>query len=312
MIHVLILARDATIYLPFVERDTGVGVTVHACEDVAMAMGVVGRCQVILGQPDLVARVLAHAKRLEWVQSTFAGVDALCRPGLRRDYRLTGVKGLFGSLMSEYVFGYILAMERQVVRVAQNQGRHVWQPLACRSLRGMTLGVCGLGSIGRHVARTGATFGMEVVGYRRCDAPVQGVDRLYSGEGFFDFLGAADYVVALLPATPKTHHLFDKAAFSAMKPSAIFMNAGRGGTVRESDLIAALRRREIAGAVLDVFEEEPLNAESPLWDMEGVMITPHISAFSFPEEIAGIFLRNLSAFTAGRPLAYGVDFSRGY
>lgn len=312
MTHVLILARDARVYLPLV-RDAGLAdVVLYACETVQEARAVVAGCEVIFGQPDMVARVLARAQRLRWVQSTFAGVDALCRQGLRTDYLLTGVKGIFGSLMSEYVFGAILALERKAVTVRANQQARAWVPLPYRSLRGLTLGVCGLGSIGGHVAGTGTHFGMRVIGYRRRQGGVEGVTQVFSGPAFFDFLAQCDYVVSVLPATPATRHLFCAAAFSAMKPSAVFINVGRGSTVCEADLIDALENRVIAGAVLDVFEKEPLDRTSPLWGMENVSITPHTAAFSFPEAIAGIFCRNFSAYRAGNKPEYPVDFERGY
>ena len=161
---------------------------IHACEEVDEGRKVVARCEVILGQPDMVAQVLSHAQTLTWVQSTFAGVDALCGKGLRTDYLLTGVKGIFGPLMSEYVFGYILAMERRMFAVRANQQRKAWAPLSYRSVRGLTLGVCGLGSIGGHVARTGRHFGMRVMGYRRSGGACDAVDQLFSGDGFKPFL----------------------------------------------------------------------------------------------------------------------------
>ncbi|WP_300670035.1 D-2-hydroxyacid dehydrogenase [Desulfoluna sp.] len=312
MTHGLILARDARVYLPLVEAAGLPDLTLHACETVAEARKVAGRCEVILGQPDRVAQVLADASRLVWVQSTFAGVDALCREGLRKDYLLTGVKGVFGPLMSEYVFGYILARERNLFAVRENQQARVWAPLAYRGLRDLTLGVCGLGSIGEHVARTGHHFGMRVHGYRRSGGECEGVAQVFPQGQFYDFLSSCDYVVSVLPATPSTHHLFNVEAFSAMKTSAVFMNVGRGSTVCEPDLSDALERRDLAGAVLDVFEEEPLSRESPLWTMPGVVVTPHISAMSFPEEIAGIFCRNFLALRRGEPLDGCVDFHRGY
>ena len=312
MTHIMILARDALVYRPLVAAAGLSDVVLHACETVAEAMEIVGGCEVILGQPDMVARVLPEARKLVWVQSTFAGVDALCAPGLRRDYLLTGVKGIFGPLMSEYVFGYILARERKVFDVRAHQLQKAWRPLSYRSLRGMTLGVCGLGSIGAHVAETGHHFGMKVVGYRRSPKSFSGVDHLYSGDAFHGFLARCDYVVSVLPATPATRHLFDRNAFSAMKPSSVFMNVGRGSTVCEADLFNALAERQIAGAVLDVFEEEPLSPESPLWTSDQVVVTPHIAACSFPEEVAGIFIRNVEAWQKGSALSYPVDFEQGY
>ena len=308
----MVLARDAETYASLLEGKLPEAVTLTVCSRVRDAKSLVGACEVILGQPDLVRWILDDAKRLKWVQSTFAGVDALCQPQFRKNYRLTGLKGIFGPLMSEYVMGHIIAWERRLFDVRENQRQKAWEPFESRSLKDLTIGLLGLGSIGEHVAKTAACFGMRSIGYRRSGRPSSAVEKVFNGDGFHDFLGDSDYVVSTLPATPETKHLVNADAFAAMKRSGVFINAGRGSTLCEADLISALERKEIAGAVLDVFEKEPLPAESPLWEMEEVVITPHTAAISYPKDIVGIFLKNLSAYLAGESLSHEVDLGRGY
>lgn len=270
------------------------------------------RCNLMLGQPAMVAELLGEAPALEWVQSTFAGVDALLQPALPRNYILTGVKDVFDSQMSEYVFGWILALERRLFELHRQQRQRVWQALPYRGLTGITIGVAGLGSIGCHIAAMAASFGMRVLGYRRSAADVAGVERVYASGELHAFLTQLDYLVITLPATPETTHLFDGDTFRAMKGDAMLINVGRGRVVAQDDLVRALRDGRIRGAVLDVFESEPLPDDSPLWDMPNVYITPHVAGESRPEDIIRIFSENYARFMARRPLEHVIDFDRGY
>ena len=267
---------------------------------------------IILGEPDRVAAALPHATRLRWVQSTFAGVDALCLPHQPRNYILTGVKGIFGPLIAEYVFAQILSLERDLEGMRADQQARVWRQRRFRRLGELTLGLCGLGDIGRHLARTAVPFGMRVVAYKRTPDRIPPVECIYSGKEWEPFLGRADYLVLSLPQTPATTHLIDARALAMMKPSAVLINVGRGSAVAQNDLIDALGRGVIRGAVLDVFEDEPLPLESPLWDLPNVIITPHIAGISYAEGIVPIFLENYRRYRRGAPLNYRIDFNRGY
>ena len=269
-------------------------------------------CEIILGEPSRIAPVLDAARNVKWVQSTYAGIEALVTPPKRTDYILTGVKGIFGPLMSEYVFAYILAMERHLFETRENQERRRWQDMPYRSLTGTLIGICGLGSIGRHIALTARCFGMKVWGLKRSKEAVPGVDRVFTLSEIAEFLARPDYIVITLPQTPETFYLFDEEAFQAMSPSAVLINVGRGTLVSEDALIRALKEKRIRGAVLDVFEEEPLRKESPLWGLPELFITPHNSAYSFAQDIVNIFAENYRRFVAGQPLRYAVDFDRGY
>lgn len=272
----------------------------------------IAECNIVLGEPAMVAGMLHRAKRLEWVQSTFAGVEIFCQEGLRRDYTLTGVKGIHDPLISEYVVAYILALERHLFETKDNQIAGTWTEMPYRSLKGLTLGICGFGSIGRHLAKTGRYFGMRVLAYKRTPEKSSAVDKIYTGELLEEFIGLVDYLVLILPNTPATTGLINQHTLRRMKPSAVLINVGRGNAVVEKDLADALENKRLRAAILDVFEKEPLPPESPLWNLPNVFITPHNAAFSFPEDVAGIFCKNYLQFYAGKRLDYIVDFTRGY
>jgi len=310
--RLLILSKNSAEYADLIEKHDFSGLEFMDCNRAGDAKNHAENCNIILGEPDRIAPVLDVAENLQWIQSTYAGVEALITPSQRTDYLLTGVKDLFGPLMSEYVFAYILALERNIFQTYENQKNRLWQDMPYKSLKGSLLGICGLGSIGRHIALTAKRFGMDVWGYKRSNEEVPGIDRLFTQTDFREFLAHPDYIVITLPRTPESFHLFDYASFQAMKKSAVLINVGRGPVVSESALVQALEEKLILGAVLDVFEEEPLPKDSNLWGLPNVIITPHNSAYSFPEEIVNIFVENYRLFVTGEPLKYVVDFDRGY
>lgn len=308
----LILSHDAEDYGQRLQQRGLTGLDVQVATSVAAAEPLIGGAEIVLGNPSWVASVLPSAHSLAWVQSTFAGVAPLCQPGLRRDYQLTGVRDVFGPLMSEYVFLHVLAQERQLAATWQAQARAQWQSMSYRGLSGLTLGVCGLGSIGRHIAGTARHFGMRVLGYRQHAGDSDAVDRVYRGGQLHDFLEALDYLVLVLPQTSRTHHLIDAAALATLRPDATLINVGRGDAVDEAALVAALTGGELRHAILDVFEQEPLPTDSPLWQLPNVTLTPHNSARSFPADIAALFVENYRRYCRAEPLNHMVDFDQGY
>ena len=310
--RLLILSRSAAVYAGLIKDLRLPDLEMAACKTAAEASAHLDRCTIILGEPSRIARVVEGAKVLKWVQSTFAGVEELLRPGARSDYILTGVKDVFGPFMSEYVVGYLLALERHFFTAYRNQQDRTWRRLPYKSLRGRLIGICGLGSIGRHLARTAEHFGLRIWGYKRTAETVPEVERVFTGSEFDEFLSQPDYIVNTLPSTPTTIRLFDEAAFRAMKTTAVLINIGRGDAVVEEALIRALQQGLIGGAVLDVFEQEPLPEDSPLWTLPHVVITPHNSGFSFPGDIVALFAENYRRFSKGESLLYRVDFERGY
>jgi len=312
MNHLLVHATDPDTFCELLRQCDLPELEIICAADAAMARDAIRNCNIVLGEPPMIAGILDQAQSLEWVQSTFAGVEQFCAPGLRRDYILTGVKGVHGPLMSEYVFAYILAIERHLFETKKNQESGMWVDIPYRSLRGVTLGICGLGSVGKHLAQTASYFGMRVLGYKRTPAETPFVERVYTGASFHEFLAELDYLVLVLPNTPETNGLINMDTIKQMKPSAIIINGGRDNAVNESDLVTALSKRMIRGAVLDVFKQEPLPAGSPLWALADLFITPHNAAFSFPRDIVEIFRENYQRFIEKKPLMYKIDFERGY
>lgn len=312
MNRLLILATDVAKYTSLIEAENlpKLEILEHGAQ--ASTRDLAADCNIILGGPSKVAEVLAGAAALEWVQSTWAGVDILCQQSLRRDYVLTGVKGVFGPLISEYVMAYLFAFERHLFTMRSNQLQRLWKPLEYRPSQEITLGIIGLGSIGAHLARTASQLGIRVIGLNRSGNSCAHVEKVYTQDDSAGFYEEPDYVVVTLPDTPRTRHFINADSLDMMKPSAVLMNVGRGSLVNESDLVAALQTGVIGGAVLDVFENEPLAQNSPLWELPNVYITPHTAATSFPEEIVGIFVENYQRFMDGQPLSHIIDFDLGY
>jgi phosphoglycerate dehydrogenase-like enzyme len=308
----LILAADAAKYSALIESADLPLLEICAAGNVADARVIGAGCNVVLGDPPLLSEVLESIEPLEWVQSSWAGVDQLCKPRLRRDYVLTGAKGIFGAPISEYVMSYLFALERRLFSMRSNQLEKRWLPFPYRPAQEIKLGIIGLGSIGRHLARAAAHFGIQVTGLNHSGRPCENVERTYTAVAMAGFLGQLDYVVLTLPDTPKTRHFVNADVLEMMKPSAVLMNVGRGSLIDEDDLIHALGEGVIGGAVLDVFTCEPLADDSPLWQLPNVYLTPHNAAVSFPEDIAGIFIENYRRFLQQQPLLHVVNFELGY
>jgi len=255
---------------------------------------------------------LPMARRLRWVQVMGAGVNAFLDTPFPPKVVLTRVEGVFGPWMAEYVFGWLLWASQRTEPLRAVQRLRRWEPMTPFLLRGRTLGIVGMGSVGRVIASVGRAFQMRVLGLSRTGHRVPEVDRVYRRPAFHEFLAASDYVVLVAPLTPETRGMLGEPELHAMKPEAWLVNLGRGSLIQEPTLVRALQERWIAGAVLDVFSEEPLPTEHPFWGMPNVVVTPHISGPSLPEEIAPIFNENLRRFLSGRPLRGRVDIRRGY
>ena len=307
----LILASDAEAYLPFLQGLAARGVELAVADTVDAALDVYCGQTVVLGQPDLVAAALTEMPSVRWVQSSWAGVTPLLDLG-RSDYMLTGVKDTFGAQMAEYVLSYVLANELKVFERLGRQANHNWWDEPSGTLKGKTLGIMGTGSIGCYIAKVAQTFGMHIIGFSRNGAAVEGFDRVFAANQLGVFLAEPDYLVCVLPDTPGTRHLLDATAFRAMKNQCYLVNVGRGSLIDEKDLAAALVKGELAGAVLDVFQDEPLPQDSPLWNAPGLIVTAHIAATSWPEDIAAIFRENYMRYIEGEPLKYRIDFEQGY
>lgn len=253
-----------------------------------------------------------RARRLRWIQSMGAGVEDLVEAHVPASVRITRVVDQFGPPIAEYVFAELLARVRRLDHARALQRAHRWAPFYPGSLAGQTLGVAGLGSIGQEIVRKARAFDMRVWGLSRTAGHAGEVDRHFGPDAWVEFASAVDVLVLALPLTPSTRHVVDARVLGAMSAESLLVNVGRGALVREADLIEALSRGHPGGAILDVFETEPLPPESPLWDMPGVTITPHISGPSRTEPVVAWFLANLERFLAGRALLGEVDRARGY
>jgi phosphoglycerate dehydrogenase-like enzyme len=308
----LILSRDSDAYLQILSQAMLPGLSIFAHEDVEKALRIGADCDLLFGEPSLVSEVINHLLKVRWVQSTWAGVEPLFSPDLRRDYILTNARNVYGSLMSEYVFGYLLSIERKILTRWMLQQQVVWDETPSSTLRGKLLGLLGVGTIGACLAKTAHHFGMHVHGYTRQSETCPDIDRFYHPGNLRDFATGLDYLVCTLPGTPHTIQLIDENFLSYLPETAWFVNVGRGSVVDESALVAALRQGRLAGAVLDVFLEEPLAPDHPLWQTPNTLITAHTAATNYPPDIAGLFIENYKRLVKSEPLLYQVDFKEQY
>jgi phosphoglycerate dehydrogenase-like enzyme len=312
MHKLLILSRHADAYLLLIQAANLPGLNIRATSDTEEALASGTDCEIVLGEPSLVSKVILRIPGLRWVQSTWAGVEPLLDPLLRRDYVLTNARGVFGGLMSEFVFAYLLAHERRILQRHASQAAGQWDKTPPGTLRGKKIGLMGVGSIGACLARTAKHFGMTVSGYTRASETCADVDVYYHHKDLMAFAADLDYLVCVLPNTADTRRIVDAALLDALPAHAIFVNVGRGSAVDEAALAEALWTGQIAGAVLDVFQEEPLPPGHILWRTPNVRITAHTAALSYPEDIAQIFLDNYRLLLQGEALRYQVDFESGY
>ncbi|WP_375055887.1 D-2-hydroxyacid dehydrogenase [Zobellella sp. DQSA1] len=308
----LLLSQDNAEYHALLKQAYLPGLTILAPREETEIQATLTRADILLGEPARIKARLRDARALKWAQSTYAGVDLLLGPGSRQDYMLTNVRGIFGPLISEYVFGHLLSIRRHLRHYREQQRHHDWQPIPYQSIHGKTMLILGTGSIGQHIAATARHFGMEVLGISRAGREAAGFDRTYQVQALNKVLPRADVVVSVLPSTPETRGLFNAERLSHIKPGGIFFNVGRGDAVDETALVQALRNGRIGAAVLDVFATEPLPTDSPLWDMPNVVITPHNAGYSFPDQIVTRFSRNYLKYIEGKPMEGLVNFDLGY
>jgi phosphoglycerate dehydrogenase-like enzyme len=290
-------------------------------------------------------RLLARAPRLRWVHSASAGVERVLTPASReRGLVITNARGVFSRPIAEYVMLMILAVSRRLPQLLELQRERTWQPLEGVELRDVTVGIVGLGSIGRAVGALATAFGCRVIATRRrveegstTHASAQAgrepaapgssgldteespperlvLDRVLGPDQLPDLLGASDFVVLAAPLTPETESMIGDAALAAMKASGWLINVARGRLVDERALVRALRDGTIGGAVLDAFREEPLPASSPFYDLPNAIVTPHTSWSSARvlDRSVDLFAENLRRYAAGEPLLNVVDPSVGY
>lgn len=271
----------------------------------------------LLADPDLAATVVERCVGLTWLQSTWAGITPLSRVS-KRDYTLTGLKGIFDEPMREYVAAYLLYFSRRINEFHPRIGtpaappRPRWQPPEIDTLSGKTLGVLGAGSIGAALIPLARCFGMRITGLTRSGTSEHEYDQVYSPEERLAFARALDYLVCLLPDTPATRGFIDNTLLASLPKHAVLINAGRGAVVDDEALLAMLDRDHLQGAVLDVFQEEPLPESHPYWDHPRVWVTQHTAALSAPERVARVFMDNYQRWRQQSPLFGVIDLDRGY
>jgi phosphoglycerate dehydrogenase-like enzyme len=253
--------------------------------------------------------------KLRWVQALTAGVEGwLALPDLPSSLALTCARGTHRESMAENILGALFHLTKPYTAIVEDQRHSRWTRRVATPLAGKTLGILGLGAIGQQVAQIATMIGMRVVGTKRRAEALPGVAHVLPPERTDEVLAQSDFVLLLLPATPSTDSFMNARRIAQMKPTAWVLNFGRGHLIADADLIAAVQSKAIAGAVLDVFRQEPLPAEHPFWQTDGIIVLPHIGG-GHPERdkaVAQLFVENLAHFLDGRPLSQVVDRAAGY
>lgn len=259
--------------------------------------------------------LLPKIEKLRWVQALTAGVEGwLALPDLPQGLILTSARGTHRESMAENILGALFHLTKPYAAIVQDQKQSKWVRRVATPLAGQTLGILGLGAIGQQVAHIAGTIGMRVIGTKRRAEPLPHLDAVLPPERTDDVLAQSDFVLLLLPATTETENFINAQRLARMKPTAWLLNFGRGHLIADADLIAAVKAKQIAGAVLDVFRQEPLPSDHPFWTTEGVIVLPHIGG-GHPQRdkaVARLFVDNLRRFLDGEPLKEVVDRTAGY
>jgi phosphoglycerate dehydrogenase-like enzyme len=260
--------------------------------------------------------LLSRAPRLRWIQSSSSGIGQWVRRlGLvGSNVTVTNAAGIHATPLAEFVVFAMLYFAKRWPRMVEEQRAHHWERCATDSLQGKTLGIIGLGNVGRRVARVAKPFGMRIIGIRRSGNGDAVADRVYTPDQLETVLRESDYLVLSVPLISETETLLGASQLATLKPSAVLINIARGAVIDEAALVEALRSGRLAGAALDVASHEPLEADSPLWDMPNVLITPHSmsTAFDENERLVDLFCENLRRYLDGQPLRNEFNKSRGY
>jgi len=309
------LSKDMLARVATIAPDMDVLVT-HNSQEVEAALD--GIEIAAMGFP---SELLPRASKLRWMQQWSSGVDWLMRQpeAVEMSFVLTNTSGIHRVQISEHIFAFLLAFARELHRAIRFQDRCEWvsqnQHRGVFELDGKTMLLIGVGAVGERTAKVARAFGMRVLGVRRSASErVPNVEAMFGPDQLLDVLPAADYVVITAPLTHETQGLIGEQELRAMRPAAYLVNVGRGGLIQQDVLIRALQEGWIAGAGLDVFEDEPLPEGSPLWTMDNVIVTSHYAGITpyYDERAMAIFLDNLRRYRAGEPLRNIVDKKLGY
>ncbi len=269
------------------------------------------------GSRDLLRSVYLTSPHVRWVHSRSAGLDNVLFPELvSSSVPLTNGSGVFSQALGEFALAMALFFAKDFPRMLRNQRARRWEQFDVDEIAGQTVGIVGYGDIGRAVATRLHAMGMKVLALKRHPpaAPDLLVDRFYRPSELLDMLAECDYVVASAPLTTETRHMLSDAQFAAMKPSAVVINVGRGPVIDQMALVRALHEKKIRGAGLDVFEQEPIAENDPIWSLENLFISPHCAdhTHDWLEQAMRFFLRQYRRFQNGEPLENVVDKALGY
>ena len=276
----------------------------HAVHHANEAKAVIAGVEVIMGLGHHIPpELIAAAPKLKWVQALTTGTETLTVPGMLPPHvLLTSTRGIHGPQMSELAFLNMIALNRNFRKMQRNQAEGKWEQWDQPILEGKTIVIVGLGLLAEHLAERCKLFGMNVIGVSQGRSQVPHFDEIHPRSALVKVAARADFLMLLVPYSPETHHLVNRAVLSAMKPSAFLINLARGGVLDETALIEHLQAGKIAGAGLDIFSTQPLPADNPLWRMPNVIITPNVGGRSnvFVEQTMIILEPNLQAFIDGR------------
>jgi phosphoglycerate dehydrogenase-like enzyme len=252
--------------------------------------------------PMLRDEVFASASKLKWIQALGTGIDGVIdQPSLRKDVIITNIRGIHGEPVSEAAILGMLALSRRLPDSVRYQDKRSWTRWPPRLVDGKTVGIYGVGLIAEALAPRCAALDMTVIGFTSTRRELPGFDRMHLRSELIKYAGELDYLVLLVPYSEETHHCINARVFAAMKPSSYLINLARGGIVDETAMIEALESGTIAGAALDVFQEEPLPPEHPLWTTKNVIITPHLGGFCdvYAERALPTIEHNMGCFLRG-------------
>jgi phosphoglycerate dehydrogenase-like enzyme len=318
---ILVLGNPAARHLALLDRLPGSDTRVLTGESVDVFLHAAGEADVVLlaGNYTVLLRALwPELHQLQWVHSMAAGLESTLFPELvESPVILTNGRGVFARSLGEFAMAGMLHFAKHLSRMKAQQANRRWEVFDIEELHGHTLGIVGYGAIGRVAAERARAFGMRILALRRhpekcLDDPL--VDRAYAPDQLIELIAESDYILAAAPLTPETRGLIGAAEFAAMKPGAVLINLGRGPVVVEDQLVRALREHRIRGAVLDVFDEEPLPAGHPLWNLDNVLLSPHTAdhTSTWLQEAVELFLENYRRFATGEPLLNVTDKQLGY
>lgn len=288
------------------------------CEDEKAIVENVQKAEVVVGAGNQITEQhIREAPHLKWIMTLSAGVDKLPHELIaERGILVTNARGVYKAPMAEYTISVLLQVYRHVKTLIENENNREWKKdFTIREISGRTMVVVGAGAIGQEIARLAKAFSITTYGVSRSGKKLEYFDENYTINELDDVLPKADFVVSVLPGTKETEGIFTTKQFKKMKSEAVFVNIGRGNSVRSMDLLNAIQQGDIAHAVLDVFEEEPLPSDHPFWTEERITITPHLSAKSprNTERVLDVFKQNLDKFVKGDvELINLVDIMRGY